>query len=134
MLESRSTVRVRYAETDMMGVVYHGSYLPWLEVGRTQLLREQGFNYRDLDAAGFRLPVLDLAVKYHRPAVYDDEVTIVSTIRECPGLRIRIEYEVRRGDELLATATTLHAFIDAEGRPVRPPAHFVTAMRAKFAD
>lgn len=133
MLQSSITLRVRYAETDMMGIVYHGSYLPWLEVGRTELLRQHGFNYRDLDAAGFRLPVLDLNIKYLRPAVYDDEVTIVATIGEQPGLRVAITYEVRRGEDLLATATTRHAFVDRQGRPIRPPAAFRSAMAAKFA-
>ena len=132
MLESRTTIRVRYAETDAMAVVYHGSYLPWLEVGRTTLLREHGFLYRDLEQSGYRLPVLDVYVKYHRPAVYDDEVEIHTTIRECPGIRMKIDYEVRRGEELLATAQTTHAFVDAKGMPVRPPAAFRTAMLAKF--
>ncbi len=133
MLESRTTVRVRYAETDAMAVVYHGSYLPWLEVGRTNLLREHGFNYRDLEHAGYNLPVLDLNIKYLRPAVYDDEVTIHTVIKECPTIRVRIDYEVRRGDELLATASTTHAFVDRKGQPTRPPADFRTAMQAKFA-
>ncbi len=133
MLEARTTIRVRYAETDAMAVVYHGSYLPWLEVGRTTLLREHGFNYRDLDRAGYHLPVLDLSVKYLRPARYDDEVTIHTIIRDCPGVRMKIEYEVRRGDDLLATAHTTHAFVDAEGLPTRPPPAFREAMRAKFA-
>ncbi|MCF3652141.1 acyl-CoA thioesterase [Synoicihabitans lomoniglobus] len=132
MLESHCSIRVRYAETDMMGIVYHGSYLPWLEVGRTTLLREHGFNYRDMDEAGYRLPVLEVAVKYHRPALYDDEVTIHTVIDELPGLRIKIRYRVLRGEELLVTATTQHAFIDRSGRPVRPPSAFTRGMKAKF--
>ena len=103
MIQSRTEIAVRYAETDMMGVVYHGSYLPWFEVGRTTLLREQGLPYRELEAGGFRLPVLEVAVRYLKPARYDDAVTIVTTLRERPLLRIRLEYEVLRGSELLAT-------------------------------
>ena len=129
MIQSRTQVTVRYAETDMMGVVYHGNYLPWFEIGRTTLLREQGLPYRQLEEDGFRLPVLEVAVKYLRPAVYDDTVTIVTTMRERPLLRIRLEYEVYRGEELLATGSTVHAFIDRSGRPVRPPAAF-SAPRA----
>src|ERR1043165_3800191 len=128
MITSRSQISVRYAETDMMGVVYHGSYLPWFEIGRTTLLKELGLPYRQLEADGFRLPVLEIAVKYLRPAVYDDVITIVTTMREKPVLRIRLNYEVLRGDELLATAETTHAFIDREGRPVRPPASVVAVM------
>ncbi len=133
MIVSRTQVVVRYAETDMMGVVYHGNYLPWFEVGRTTLLKELGLPYRQLEAEGFRLPVLEVAVKYQRPAVYDDTVTIITTLREKPLLRIKLDYEVRRGDELLATGTTTHAFIDRSGRPVRPPAGVVAVFEHAFA-
>jgi acyl-CoA thioester hydrolase len=132
MLHSRTAVTVRYAETDMMGIVYHGAYLPWFEIGRTTLLREHGLPYRELEADGYRLPVLELGVKYHRPAVYDDIVDVYTTLREKPSVRIRLEYELRRGDDLLVTGWTLHAFIDREGRPVRPPARFTTAISNAF--
>jgi acyl-CoA thioester hydrolase len=129
---SRAAVTVRYAETDMMGVVYHGSYLPWFEIGRTTLLKEMGLSYRQLEADGFRLPVLEVNAKYFRPAVYDDELTIVTTLAEKPLLRIRLEYEVRRGEELLATGSTVHAFIDREGKPVRPPPAAVAVFASAF--
>lgn len=132
MIESRSQITVRYAETDMMGVVYHGNYLPWFEVGRTTLLKELGLAYRQLEAEGYRLPVLEVGVKYLRPAVYDDTLTVITRLHEKPLLRIRLEYEVRRGDELLATGFTVHAFIDRQGRPVRPPASAVTVFSAAF--
>lgn len=133
VIVSRTQVTVRYAETDMMGVVYHGNYLPWFEIGRTTLLKEMGLPYRQLEDDGYRLPVLEVGAKYLRPAVYDDTLTIVTTLREKPLLRIRLEYEVRRGDELLATGFTVHAFIDREGKPVRPPAKAVKAFEAAFA-
>ena len=133
MIVSRSQIVVRYAETDMMGVVYHGNFLPWFEVGRTALLKEMGIIYRQLEADGYRLPVLEVAVKYQRPALYDDTITIVTTLREKPLLRIRLDYEVRRGDELLATGHTVHAFIDHGGKPVRPPASVVAVFDQAFA-
>ena len=132
MIQAQAEVVVRYAETDMMGVVYHGSYLPWFEVGRTHLLRQHGVVYRQLEAEGFFLPVLEVGVRYLRPARYDDTITIVTTLREKPILRIRLDYEVRRGDELLATGQTTHAFIDRNGRPVRPPAVFAQKMDELF--
>ena len=132
MLRSRTTVTVRYAETDMMGIVYHGAYLPWLEIGRTHLLREHGVPYRDLEADGYRLPVLELGVKYHRPALYDDLVEVVTLLRDRPTVRIRLEYELYRGSDLLLTGWTAHAFIDRSGRPVRPPARFNEAMARAF--
>ena len=132
MIESRAQIVVRYAETDMMGVVYHGNYLPWFEVGRTTLLKEMGLAYRQLEADGYRLPVLEVMAKYFRPALYDDTITIITVLREKPLLRIRLEYEVRRGDELLATGYTVHAFIDRAGKPVRPPASAVAVFGAAF--
>jgi acyl-CoA thioester hydrolase len=112
MLQSRAQVTVRYAETDMMGIVYHGSYLPWFEIGRTTLLKEIGVPYRQLEADGYRLPVLEVTAKYLRPAVYDDEIF--------------------RDEELLATGCSLHAFVDLQGKPVRPPASVVTQMAKSF--
>lgn len=132
MIQSRTQVTVRYAETDMMGVVYHGSYLPWFEVGRTTLLKEMGLRYRQLEADGFRLPVLEVGAKFFRPALYDDTITVVTTLRDKPLLRIRLEYEVFRDAELLATGFTVHAFIDREGRPVRPPPAAVTVFARGF--
>ncbi len=132
MIQSRASVTVRYAETDMMGIVYHANYLPWFEVARTQLLREQGFPYRQLEADGYRIPVLEVAAKFIRPAVYDDNLTIVVTMREKPLLRIRLEYEVFRGEELLASGHSAHAFCDLNGRPTRPPPAFVAKMGETF--
>lgn len=132
MIEARTQVTVRYAETDMMGVVYHGSYLPWFEVGRTALLKGMGLAYRQLEEEGYRLPVLEVSARYLRPAVYDDTITIVTRLPDKPLLRIRLEYEVRRGEELLATGYTVHAFIDRTGKPVRPPASAVAVFAAAF--
>ena len=133
MLQSRTEITVRYAETDMMGIVYHGSYLPWFEIGRTHLLKEFGVPYRQLEKDGYFLPVIEVQAKYHRPAVYDDTVTVITTLREKPSLRISLDYEIRRGDELLVTGKTSHVFIDRDGRPTRPPASFIEKMNALFA-
>lgn len=134
MIQSRVEVTVRYAETDMMGVVYHGSYLPWFEIGRTTLLKEMGLPYRTLEAQGYFLPVLEVQVKYLRPALYDDTITVITTMKERPLLRIQLEYQVRRGEELLATGQTVHAFIDRSGKPVRPPANAVTLFETAFKE
>jgi acyl-CoA thioester hydrolase len=117
----------------MMGIVYHANYLPWFEVGRTTLLKEIGVPYRKLEEEGFRLPVLEVSAKYLRPALYDDTLDVVTTLSERPLLRIRLDYEVRRGDELLATGNSVHAFVDREGKPVRPPAWAVEMIGKAFA-
>ncbi len=130
MIESRTQITVRYAETDMMGIVYHGNYLPWFEVGRTTLLKECGLPYRELEAQGYLLPVVELGVKFAKPALYDDTVTIITRLHERPLLRIRLDYEIRRGDDLLVTGFTVHGFINKAGEPVRPPALLTDKMRA----
>jgi acyl-CoA thioester hydrolase len=132
MLQSRTQLTVRYAETDMMGIVYHANYLPWFEIGRTTLLKEHGLPYRQLEADGYRLPVLEIAAKFLRPAVYDDMLVIVTTMREKPTLRIHLHYEVLRGEELLASGHSLHAFVNLRGEPVRPPASFTQKMTEAF--
>lgn len=133
MLTCRTDVRVRYAETDMMSIAYHGSYLPWLEIGRTELLRQNGFPYADLERDGYRLPVLEIGLNYKRPAHYDDVITIEAALREKPVLRIRMEYRLLRGDVLLATGHTVHAFLNHKNEVVRPPAAFVAAVNRWFA-
>jgi acyl-CoA thioester hydrolase len=132
VIRSVAKVTVRYAETDMMGIVYHANYLPWFEIGRTQLLKEMGISYRKLEEEGYRLPVLEIAAKYLRPATYDDDLEITTILEEKPLLRIRLSYEVRRGGDLLATGTSVHAFIDRDHRPTRPPAWAAGLLNAAF--
>jgi acyl-CoA thioester hydrolase len=91
-----STVRVRYAETDQMGVAWHGYYLAWFEVGRTDLLRHQGVTYKELEAGGLRLPVTRTQMTFLRPALYDDLLEIRTEVAEVRGARMRFDYEVHR--------------------------------------
>ena len=124
MSRSGSTsVRVRYAETDQMGIAWHGEYLAWFEVGRTDLLRGCGCTYRELEAQGLRLPVIDVQARYLRPALYDDVLQIHTRLIGVGGARVSFDYEVRReGTEgPLATGSTSHAAIDLRGRPRRIP-------------
>ncbi len=118
-----STIRVRYAETDQMGIAHHAEYFAWFEVGRTDLLRERGMTYRDLEADGLRLPVIEASARYLKPALYDDVLEVRTEITTLSGARVGFAYEVRRdGTEgPLATGTTEHAAVDARGRPRRLP-------------
>jgi acyl-CoA thioester hydrolase len=118
-----SAIRVRYAETDQMGFAWHGEFLAWFEVGRTDWLRAQGLSYRDLEAEGLRLPVIEAQVRYMRPARYDDELSIRTRVASFAGARVEFQYEVRRADldGPLATGTTVHAAVDPSGRPRRLP-------------
>jgi len=123
LARSSSMVRVRYAETDQMGIAYHGNYLAWFEVGRTDLLREHGMTYKQLEGQDVRLPVIETRVVYRRPALYDDVLEIRTQLVEMSGARLRFEYDVvRNGEpEALAQGMTEHAAVDANGRPRRLP-------------
>jgi acyl-CoA thioester hydrolase len=120
---STSIVRVRYAETDQMGVAHHAEYFAWFEVGRTDLLRECGTTYRELEADGLRLPVIEATARYLKPALYDDVLEVRTEVTLVGRARVAFAYEVRRdGTEgPLATGTTEHAALDASGRPCRLP-------------
>ncbi len=117
--------RVRYREADPMGIVYHSHCLDWFEAARTEALRISGFSYAELERNGTSMPVVDLAVRYHRAVRYDDLLEItVSWGDEPPVTRIRFEYEVRREDEpdLLVSGHVTLCFLDREtGKPVRAP-------------
>ena len=118
-----STVRVRYAETDKMGVVYYANYLVWFEIGRTDWLRETGCTYRAMEDDGFQLPVVEAHCQYRHGARYDDELEIRTRAEGVSPVRIRFDYEVvRRVDGVvLANGHTVHATIGPNGRPARLP-------------
>ena len=120
---SISRVRVRYAETDRMGVVYYANYFVWFEVGRTDLLRESGWNYRDMEAEGFGLPVIEAHCRYRQSAKYDDEIEVRTIGEMLSPVRVKFSYEVVRAADAatLATGTTVHATLDRDGRPCRLP-------------
>ena len=121
---STSVVRVRYAETDKMGVVYYANYLVWFEVGRADLLRSLGWTYRDMEHAGISLPVIEAHCVYQRPARYDDELEIRTTGRIFSPVRMEFTYEVRRIDDgvVAASGKTVHAALDKGSKPCRLPA------------
>lgn len=122
-VSSSSQVRVRYAETDQMGVAYHGNYFAWFEVARTDLLRGMGFTYRELEADGLRLPVIEATARFVRPALYDDVLDIRTTVASLGGASVGFEYAVHRdgAGAPIAHGRTLHAAVDRDGRPRRLP-------------
>jgi acyl-CoA thioester hydrolase len=124
MPASVSTLRVRYAETDKMGVVYYANYLVWFEVGRADLLRSLGWSYREMEQAGVSLPVIEAHCTYQRPARYDDEIEIRTQGRLLSPVRMEFDYEVIKVQDgtVAATGKTVHAALDPAGRPCRLPA------------
>src|SRR5688500_12016315 len=123
MPASTSRLRVRYAETDKMGVVYYANYFVWFEVARADLLRSLGWSYRDMELAGVSLPVIEAHCDYHRPARYDDELDVRTEGRMLSPVRMEFVYQVTRrdGDVRAASGRTVHAAIDAAGKPRRLP-------------
>jgi acyl-CoA thioester hydrolase len=116
-------LRVRYAETDQMGVVYYANYFVWFEVARTDWLRRSGWSYRQMEADGVALPVIEAHCEYVRPARYDDEVEITTAATLLSPVRVRFEYELCVGGApAAATGHTVHAALDRAGRPCRLPA------------
>jgi acyl-CoA thioester hydrolase len=130
-----SEVRVRYAETDQMGVAYHANYLVWCEVGRTDFIRQLGVSYAEMERQGVRLAVADAQVRYHASARYDDIVRIETRLTALQSRMVTFSYDLLRAaesgavrGERLATASTMLISVSPEGRPVAMPAHFRALM------
>ncbi|QJD83962.1 acyl-CoA thioesterase [Cohnella herbarum] len=128
-------MRVRYQETDQMGVVYHANYLNWFEIGRTEWVRQAGITYKEMEARGLLLPVTDVEASFKQPALYDDWITIATQVAEMTSVRVRFESRVLsgnlaesfgdlyEGDEppgvLLVRGGTKHVWVNKEWKPVR---------------
>ena len=121
----QTTVRVRYSETDRMGVVYYANYLVWFEVGRCEWLRGTGSTYRDMEETGISLPVIEAHCEYRQPARYDDELAIGTRATLLSPVRVRFDYEIVRARDatLAAVGYTVHAAVDGAGKPCRLPDH-----------
>lgn len=122
MLTGEIQVRVRYAETDRMGLLHHANYLVYFEQARTELLRQQGRTYKDMEAEGFFLVLAKVEVKYRAPAHYDDLLTIRTTVTRTSPVRLEHRYEVLRDGKLLAEGSTTLACVDREGKLQAMPA------------
>ncbi|MFV0530234.1 MAG: acyl-CoA thioesterase [Flavobacteriales bacterium] len=123
MIKKRINIRVRYSETDQMGFVYYGNYAQYFEVARVELFRELGISYKSLEEEGIGMPVLSLNIKYIRPAVYDDLLSIEVSITKIESSRIIFHYEIYNEEEvLLNKAETTLVFMDSKTkRPIRCP-------------
>ncbi len=118
MVKNETTVRVRYKDTDQMGVAYYANYLVWFEVGRTEMMRSLELPYREFEKSSLFLPVLKAFCEYKHSARYDDELTIITFLGSLENVRITFNYEIRRNGEYLAGGYTEHAFVNEKGRPV----------------
>jgi acyl-CoA thioester hydrolase len=130
---SESRVRVRYAETDQMGVAYYANYFVWFEVGRSQYCNDCGFSYRDMEReCGLFLIVAEASCRYRAPARYEDELIVKTRVIELTRRTIRFGYRIERADDgkLLAEGQTLHVLVNADGRPSAFPQKYLQLLRS----
>jgi acyl-CoA thioester hydrolase len=122
--------RVRYGETDQMGIVYHGNYPQYLEMGRVEWLRALGISYKSMEENGILLPVISLQINFKKSAVYDDLITVKTILKKTPMVRIEFDYVIyRNSNEILATANTVLAFMNKDtNRPLRCPDYILEKL------
>lgn len=135
MIKAETKLRVRYGETDQMGYAYYGVYAQYYEVGRVEAMRLLGFSYKEVEARGILMPVVDYSISYKKPAFYDDEITIVTSIKQMPkGVKLPFEYECYNSKgELLNTGTVVLVYIQKSTNKVTAiPDWFSDALRPFF--
>lgn len=136
MIEHATLVRVRYADTDQMKFVYYGKFFEYFEQGRSDLLRAVGLPYTEIEAMGLILPVIEAHAVYRKAARYDEELKILTRLKDKPIARVRIDYEVTRPDnsEVIAEGYTIHTFVNAAtGKPTRAPAQFTEVIETNMS-
>lgn len=121
MKSVKTDIRVRYQETDNMGVVYYGNYFTWFEVARTEFLRSLGLSYRELEEKGMFLMVAGASCRYKAPARYDDTVTIETCVSDVRNSSMKFDYKISIGALLIATGDSTHVFTDHSFKPIRIP-------------
>lgn len=134
MFSAESKIRVRYSEVDIMGYVYYGNYGSFYEVGRVDAMRQIGISYKDLEANGYMMPVVEMFTKYFKPAHYDDFVTVKTFVKEMPSVRMKFYYELYNEENvLLNTGYTIHVFVSHETRkPCQPPEVIISGIKQYF--
>jgi acyl-CoA thioester hydrolase len=134
MFSHETKIRVRYAETDQMGYVYYGNYPAYFEVARVEMLRILGMSYKAMEDGGIMMPVTELSIQYHKPVLYDEEITIRTQIKTMPGVRIQFFYEVfKENGELANVGQTTLVFVNmSKNRPCKAPADFLAALAPFF--
>jgi acyl-CoA thioester hydrolase len=134
MFEHSTKIRVRYGETDQMGYMYYGNYGQFFEVGRVEMLRSLGLDYRSMEEAGVMMPVLEMKCKYLKPARYDEEIRVNVILDKMPGVKILFRYELfNEKDELIHIGETLLAFINMKtNRPCLMPENFIAKIKPLF--
>ncbi len=133
MIEHISEVKVRYADTDQMKFAHHSNYIVWFELARIEWMHALDINYADLEKQGLLLPVIEVNARYYKPARFDDTLYVKCTLAEFPRAKFRFNYEVTRSDGTpLSTGYSVHGFMNAEDKAIRPPKQFLNKLKPYF--
>lgn len=127
-ISHKTSIRVRYADTDKMGVVYNAVYLVFFEVGRTELMRKVGLAYTEFESYGYHLPLTEAYIKYIQPAFYDDELIIEAKVKPEYKPTITFEYNIFKNDTTIVIGSTIHSFINENMKAVKPPKIFIDTI------
>ena len=133
MISQSTLIRVRYGETDQMGVAYHGNYAQFFEIGRIEFLRTLGISYKNMEKNNIMLPVIHLQCDFKKPAEYDDEITVKTILKKIPGVKIEFDYEItNQNNELITTGNTVLVFINMKTKkPIRCPKYILEKLKTK---
>ena len=123
------SVRVRYADTDKMGVVYHGTYSEYFEVGRSEYIRKKGFTYKDFEEMGYQLVVVELEAKYYNSATYDDLLTVRTGISEIKSRGLTFHYEIHKNGNIIVEGRTKHICLNSDRKPALIPSPLVEILK-----
>jgi acyl-CoA thioester hydrolase len=132
MKDHQIQVRVRYSETDQMGVVYHGNYIPYFEIGRVEWLRNKGISYKKMEESGIGLPIVNMNISYKKSAVYDELLTVHTVFKSQTSVKIEFDCAIyNEAKELLTTAQFLLVFVSLKtGRPTAPPDYILELIKS----
>ena len=131
MKDHQIQVRVRYSETDQMGVVYHGNYIPYFEIGRVEWLRNKGISYKKMEESGIALPIVNMNINYKKSAVYDELLTVHTIFKSQTSVKIEFDCAIyNEAKELLTTAQFMLVFVSLKtGRPTAPPDYILELLK-----
>jgi len=131
MKDHQIQVRVRYSETDQMGVVYHGNYIPYFEIGRVEWLRNKGISYKTMEENGIGLPIVNMNISYKKSAVYDELLTVHTVFKSQTSVKIEFDCAIyNEAKELLTTAQFLLVFVSLKtGKPIAPPDYILELLK-----
>jgi acyl-CoA thioester hydrolase len=134
MIQKTITFRVRYAETDKMGIAHHSSYLLWFEMARIELMRSIGLSYAQFEKDGFLMPVLEVNVHYNKAVTFDQLLNITASVNQKPKARFKYNYQISDGNDIICEGYSIHGYMNLENKAIKPPKTFLNKINEYFKD